>query len=123
MIGMNFTYLSKMENDRLGTTPSTETLVGMAEALKVDRDWLLTECGRLPERLTRSISENPEFFQRIGKLHGRQLEAALRQPYRLAGQVSRWSDHGSDRRYGGVRRRRSIPTRRALSAACMRAIQ
>ena len=87
LIGMDFTYLSKMENDRLGTTPSAETLVTMADVLDIDRDWLLTECGRPPERLTKSISENPEFFQRIGKLRGRQLESVLRQPYRLMGQV------------------------------------
>lgn len=65
----------------------TETLVTIADVLDVDRNWLLTKCGRPPERMTRSICENPEFFQQIGSLPGRQLESVLRKPYRLVGQV------------------------------------
>lgn len=84
--GANYTYLSKIENGRLNHTPSSKTLIAIADALEVDRDWLLTECGRPPEKLTQSIASHAEFFRRLSRLRGRQLDAAL-QPFPLLGQV------------------------------------
>lgn len=85
-IGSNYTYLSKIENGRLDHTPNSKTLVAIADALAIDRDWLLTECGRPPERLTQSIASHADFFRRLGQLRGKQIDAALR-PYPLLGQV------------------------------------
>ncbi|MGD9714025.1 MAG: transcriptional repressor LexA [Thermomicrobiales bacterium] len=84
--GANYTYLSKIENGRLDHTPSSKTLIAIADALQLDRDWLLTECGRPPEKLTQSIATHAEFFRRLSRLRGRQLDAAL-QPFPLLGQV------------------------------------
>ncbi|HAA60178.1 MAG TPA: XRE family transcriptional regulator, partial [Planctomycetaceae bacterium] len=42
LAGTNHTYLSKIENGRLGTMPSAGLLVALADVLEVDRDWLLT---------------------------------------------------------------------------------
>lgn len=85
-IGSNYTYLSKIENGRLDHTPNSKTLVAIADALDIDRDWLLTECGRPPEKLAQSIASHADFFRRLGQLRGKQLDAAL-QPYPLLGQV------------------------------------
>lgn len=85
-IGSNYTYLSKIENGRLDHTPNSKTLVAIADALEIDRDWLLTECGQPPEKLTQSIASHADFFRRLGQLRGKQLETAL-QPYPLLGQV------------------------------------
>ncbi|GIX04978.1 MAG: hypothetical protein KatS3mg114_0847 [Planctomycetaceae bacterium] len=85
-IGSNYTYLSKIENGRLDHTPNAKTLVAIADALEIDRDWLLTECGRPPEKLTQSIAGHADFFRRLGQLRGKQLDSAL-QPYPLLGQV------------------------------------
>lgn len=85
-IDSNYTYLSKIENGRLDHTPSSKTLVAIADALDIDRDWLLTECGRPPEKLAQSIASHADFFRRLGQLRGKQLDAAL-QPYSLLGQV------------------------------------
>lgn len=85
-IGSNYTYLSKIENGRLDHTPNSKTLIAIADALDIDRDWLLTECGRPPEKLTQSIASHADFFRRLGQLRGKQLDAAL-QPYPLLGQV------------------------------------
>lgn len=85
-IGSNYTYLSKIENGRLDHTPNSKTLVAIADALGIDRDWLLTECGRPPEKLSQSIASHAEFFRRLGQLRGKQLDSAL-QPYPLLGQV------------------------------------
>lgn len=87
LAGMNFTYLSKMENGRLPSVPTSETLNALAEALDVDGDRLHAECGRIPERLADRMAENPEFAQQICKLRDRDLDASFRQPYRLAGLV------------------------------------
>ena len=88
LIGMNYTYLSKMENGRLGTTPASETLIKLADALCVDPDWLLTQCGRPPQKMVRQIARNPEFFERLGKLPGKNLDAVLEQrAFRLVGQI------------------------------------
>jgi SOS-response transcriptional repressor LexA len=85
-IGSNYTYLSKIENGRLDHTPNSKTLVAIADALQLDRDWLLTECGRPPEKLAQSIASHAEFFRRLGQLRGKQLDAAL-QPFPLLGRV------------------------------------
>lgn len=85
-IGSNYTYLSKIENGRLDHTPNSKTLIAIADALKVDRDWLLTECGRPPEKLTQSIARHAAFFRRLGQLRGTELDAAL-QPFPLLGRV------------------------------------
>ncbi|GIX05105.1 MAG: hypothetical protein KatS3mg114_0974 [Planctomycetaceae bacterium] len=85
-IGSNYTYLSKIENGRLDHIPNSKTLIAIADALKLDRDWLLTECGRPPEKLTQSIASHAEFFRRLGQLRGKQLDAAL-QPFSLLGRV------------------------------------
>lgn len=84
--GSNYTYLSKIENGRLDHTPSSKTLIAIADALGIDRDWLLTECGRPPEKLAQSIAGHAEFFRRLGQLRGKQLDAAL-QPFPLLGRV------------------------------------
>jgi len=84
--GANPTYLSKVENGRLNSTPSSKTLIAIADALDVDRDWLLTECGRAPEGLAEAIAEHAEAFRRLGKMKGSQIESAL-QPFPLLGQI------------------------------------
>jgi repressor LexA len=89
-IGMNPTYLSKIENDRMGTIPSAATLTGMADVLGVDRDWLLTQCGRPPEHMTEAIIENPEFFQRLAhmELGGPSAAHSKTEDYRLLGRIA-----------------------------------
>ena len=66
MAGTNHTYLSKIENGRLGTVPSARLLTALADVLEVDRDWLLTRCGRPPEGMADAIQSHPEFFQGLG---------------------------------------------------------
>ena len=63
LAGTNHTYLSKIENGRLGTMPSAGLLVLLADVLEVDRDWLLTRCGRPPEGMTEAIGNHPDFIQ------------------------------------------------------------
>jgi transcriptional regulator with XRE-family HTH domain len=46
--GFDFTYLSKIENDRLEHPPSAAALIALATELKADSDELLALAGKAP---------------------------------------------------------------------------
>jgi transcriptional regulator with XRE-family HTH domain len=48
LAGMDFTYLSKIENDRLEHTPSLKTLRDLARVLEVDELELLERANKVP---------------------------------------------------------------------------
>lgn len=56
-IGVDFSYISKLENDRL-PPPAAETIVAIAETLKVASEELLAEAGKLPDDIQKSIGES-----------------------------------------------------------------
>ncbi|HLJ91413.1 MAG TPA: helix-turn-helix transcriptional regulator [Candidatus Angelobacter sp.] len=47
--GFDFTYLSKIENNRLGFTPSVPALLALAEELNGDSDELIALAGKVPQ--------------------------------------------------------------------------
>ena len=47
-VGLDFTYLSKIENDRLEHTPSIKTILDLARALEVDELELLDLARKVP---------------------------------------------------------------------------
>jgi len=51
MAGIDDTYLSKIENDRLEYTPSIQTILDLAKALEVDELELLTLAQKVPSPL------------------------------------------------------------------------
>ncbi len=64
--GLDFTYLSKMENDRLEHTPSIKAIQDLARALQVDELELMEIANKLP-RVLEGIAGNKEalrFFRR-----------------------------------------------------------
>ena len=56
-IGVDFSYISKIENDRL-PPPSGETIVRMAEALSTSPEELLAQTGKMPESLKTSLTSS-----------------------------------------------------------------
>ena len=52
--GIDFTYLSKIENERIPYTPAVETIRQLADALSVDSIELLTLAGSSPKNWRRS---------------------------------------------------------------------
>ncbi len=68
--GVDFTYLSKIENDKVGYLPGVETIRDLAEALKVDAIELLQLANKLPPELaTLASSANARrFFHRAGEI-------------------------------------------------------
>lgn len=78
-IGMNFTYLSKIENDRLDDeqTPREDTLRTIAKALAADVDELLLLARRVPQTIQERIFKHPQLFRKVLSLSDQQLEELL----------------------------------------------
>ncbi|MEO2013277.1 MAG: helix-turn-helix transcriptional regulator [Fuerstiella sp.] len=78
-VGINFTYLSRVENDRLDAeqTPREETLQKIAKALRADPDELLLLARRIPDAFRDRILAKPGIFRRILKLSDNALEEML----------------------------------------------
>ena len=67
--GVDFTYISKVENDRLEHTPSVKTLQDLAQALGSDELELMALANKVPHAL-QAITQNREalrFFRRASK--------------------------------------------------------
>lgn len=79
LVGLDFTYLSKLENNRADYAPKEDVIRNLAEHLDLDPEELTFLAGRIPERdeeflkqnykampaLFRRMKENPEFAQKI----------------------------------------------------------
>ncbi|NES69658.1 MAG: helix-turn-helix transcriptional regulator [Okeania sp. SIO2D1] len=80
-LGVDFTYLSKLENDRADYAPKEEVIRGLARNLDLDEEELIFLAGRIPQQyeeilkqnpkemlaLFRRMQENPEFAQTISQ--------------------------------------------------------
>ena len=108
-VGIDFTYLSKIENGRM-LPPSTETIVKLAQALEANADELLLLAHKVPEDLKPVIIQSPQwpvFLRSIRDLTDDELQElsayaqAVRE--RRVQQVDSPGRHGSprqDRREG-----------------------
>ncbi|WP_013320556.1 helix-turn-helix domain-containing protein [Gloeothece verrucosa] len=78
-LGLDFTYLSKLENNRADYAPKEDIIRALAENLGLDAEELIFLAGRIPQgdedflkqnyktmpTLFRRLRENPEFAQRV----------------------------------------------------------
>jgi len=66
-INVNYTYISKIENDKV--TPSKDTIIRMAEYFNCNKDELLLAADIIPDDIKNILKENPteaiEFIRRI----------------------------------------------------------
>lgn len=78
-VGINFTYLSRVENDRLDAeqTPREDTLQKIAKALQADADELLLLARRIPDTFRDRILAKPGIFRRIIQMSDSDLEGLL----------------------------------------------
>ncbi|MEQ9411357.1 MAG: helix-turn-helix domain-containing protein [Fuerstiella sp.] len=99
-VGINFTYLSRVENDRLDAdqTPREETLQKIARALETDADELLLLARRIPHALRERILAKPGIFRRIINLPDRALEELLDEAEATREAASRNGEPASDLR-------------------------
>ncbi len=79
LLKIDFTYLSKLENNRADYAPKEEVIRGLAKHLKLNEEELIFLAGRIPQQeedllkqhykdmpaLFRRMRENPEFAQRV----------------------------------------------------------
>ena len=75
-VGINFTYLSKIENDKVdfAAFPSEETIRRLAKVLDGDVDQLLLMAEKIPDRIRRRVLERPEAFRLIAELDDKSLD-------------------------------------------------
>ena len=66
-IGVSFTYISKIENEKLdfGDYPSELLICRIAEVLETDRDEMLLLAKKIPEPIRRRVFERPEVFRAL----------------------------------------------------------
>ncbi|MGK7872967.1 MAG: helix-turn-helix domain-containing protein [Xenococcaceae cyanobacterium] len=78
-LGLDFTYLSKLENDRADYPPKEDVIRSLARNLDLDEEELIFLAGRIPQgdedflkehyknmpTLFRRMRENPEFAQKV----------------------------------------------------------
>jgi len=81
IVGVNFTYLSKIENEKLDFAqfPSEDLIRKLAVALDADVDELLLLARKIPEQIRQRVIERPDAFRKIAKLDNDTLDWILGQ--------------------------------------------
>lgn len=69
VLGLDFTYLSKVENNR-GEPPGEETVRKLAEVLEADAEELLALAGKVPADLKARALKDVEFARFLRRLPG-----------------------------------------------------
>ena len=79
-VGINFTYLSKVESEKLDFAqyPSEELIRKLAKALDADVDELLLLAKKIPPDIRERVIERPDAFRKIASLDDEALDAVLK---------------------------------------------
>ena len=78
-VRVTFTYLSKIENQKLsfGEYPSDDLIVKLAGVLDADADELLLLAEKIPEAIRKRVLERPDVFRRMAALDDKRLDAVV----------------------------------------------
>ena len=71
-VGVDFSYISKVENDRL-PPPSADTIVKLSEALGVESDELLSLTGKMPTHVKEMLGTSSAALQFVRHAHAMRL--------------------------------------------------
>jgi len=71
-VGVDFSYISKIENDRL-PPPAADTIVKMCEAIETQPDTLLALTGKIPSEVKEALGSSPAAMQFIRNAHSLHL--------------------------------------------------
>ena len=76
LVGVGFSYLCKVENNKLDFdgTASEALIHRLAETLKADEEELLLLANHVPKRIADRILEQPEVFRTLASLDSKNLE-------------------------------------------------
>lgn len=74
-VKVTFTYLSKIENQKLsfGEFPSDELIVRLARALDADSDELLILAEKIPDAIRKRVLQRHDVFRRLSGLDDKKL--------------------------------------------------
>lgn len=80
-IGMDFTYLSKVESEKLDFAqyPSEGLIRKLAEALEADVDELLLLAKKIPPDIRDRVIERPDAFRKIASVDDKTLNEIIKQ--------------------------------------------
>lgn len=78
-VKVNFTYISKIENEKLdfGDYPSEDLIIKIAKALDADADELLILAKKIPEGVRRRVIQRPDAFRKLAALDDKALDKLL----------------------------------------------
>lgn len=90
-VGVGFTYLSRVENERLnfGDYPSDALIHRLADALEADEEELEILAKRVPERIRRRVLQRPDVFGALAECDDRTLDKVLGQIKNTAKSISK----------------------------------
>jgi transcriptional regulator with XRE-family HTH domain len=74
-VNVNFSYISKLENDRL-PPPAADTTLRICDALGVAPYELLAASGKMPSEIQESIGSSPEAIQFLRSAQAMELSEA-----------------------------------------------
>jgi transcriptional regulator with XRE-family HTH domain len=79
-VGVSFTYISKIENDKLdfGDYPSEDLIRKLAAALGTDQDELLVLAKKVPLEIRERVFERPDAFRKLASLDDAALDKLLK---------------------------------------------
>jgi len=79
LVGVGFSYLSKVENSKLDFDGSaSESLIHrLADVLEADEEELLLLAEKVPEPIRRRVIARPDAFRRLAELSDRKLDRVL----------------------------------------------
>lgn len=80
-VGVGFTYLSRVENERLnfGDYPSDALIHRLADAFDSDVDELTVLAKRVPERIRQRVLQRPDVFGALANCDDKTLDKVLGQ--------------------------------------------
>ena len=76
---MNFTYISKIENEKLDFAqfPGEELIRKLAKALDADEAELLILAEKIPEQIKKRVMERPDAFRKFADLDDETINRIL----------------------------------------------
>jgi transcriptional regulator with XRE-family HTH domain len=79
MVGINFTYLSKIENDKIESSefPSEETIKKLAKALEASADELFLMAKKVPDSIKKRVIQRPDAFRKFASLDDKAIDKLL----------------------------------------------
>lgn len=73
-VGVDFSYISKVENDRLAP-PAAETIIKISNILDIPSEVLLSHSGKVSDEMRDTMSSSPEALMFMNEVKNMNLQA------------------------------------------------